>query len=336
MCKVIFGNTQTQSHYTHDIQVTSTLNPNQVPEARLLWLLAASIGSLFSSSGFNTFTGNVTDHCLANGSWYADACGPRGAEALPYRQWRAGRYTAGFAQIDARLFDVVRRAGCSTWPRRPARATTRPLRRARAGGAPVGDGARGRGPRREGRRLRLPHVEPPPRTHPCNFACRPFVHSRGTTAARRCRNERSEAKARGLSYDAPNDYHLLAPGSLGHTASQFLFVTCRRFKYEIFSDLGRAMHQFGYDLAACGQSQVLCKKATIQCLSTCGGVDGSQYKHDFSTIVSLTELSQFVLGEDFDDAAAANCTVKNYKFLVPTFEGGDSFKTFAAAHARAQ
>lgn len=106
VCKVIFGNTQTQSHYTHDIQVTSTLNPNQVPEVRLLWLLAASIGSLFSSSGFNTFTGNVTDHCLANGSWYADACGPRGAEALPYRQWRAGQYTAGFAQIDGRLFDV--------------------------------------------------------------------------------------------------------------------------------------------------------------------------------------------------------------------------------------
>ena len=90
------------------------------------------------------------------------------------------------------------------------------------------------------------------------------------------------------------------------------------------------MHQFGYELAACGQSQVLCKKASIQCLSTCGGVDGSQYKHDFSTIVSLTELSQFVLGDAFDDAAAANCTVKNYKFMVPTFEGGDSFKTFAA------
>jgi len=90
------------------------------------------------------------------------------------------------------------------------------------------------------------------------------------------------------------------------------------------------MHQFGYDLAACGQNQVLCKKATIQCLSTCGGVDGSQYKHDFSTIVSLTELSQFVLGEAFDNAAAANCSVKNYKFFVPTFEGGDSFKTFAA------
>lgn len=72
---------------------------------RLLWLLAASIGSLFSSSGFNTFTGNVTDHCLANGSFYVDACGPRGTEALPYRQWRAGRYTAGFAQIDARIFD---------------------------------------------------------------------------------------------------------------------------------------------------------------------------------------------------------------------------------------
>ena len=37
-----------------------------------------------------------------------------------------------------------------------------------------------------------------------------------------------------------------------------------------------------------------------------------------------------MLGEAFDDGAAANCTVKSYKFLVPTFEGGDSFKTFAA------
>ena len=73
-----------------------------------------------------------------------------------------------------------------------------------------------------------------------------------------------------------------------------------------------------------------CKKASIQCLSTCGGTSGSLYKHDFSTIVSLTELGQFALGDGFDDAAAADCNVRSYVFKVPTFEGGDSFLTVAA------
>ena len=124
VCKVIFGNTQTQSHYTHDIQVTSTLNPNQVPEARLLWLLAASIGSLFSTSGFNTFTGNVTDHCLAQRLVVRRRVRParrRGA-ALPAV---ARRPVHGRLCADRRAhLRLVRRAGASTWPRRRARANT--------------------------------------------------------------------------------------------------------------------------------------------------------------------------------------------------------------------
>ena len=77
----------------------------KVPELRLIWLLIASIGSLFSGEGFNTFMGNVTDNCLANGSFYLNACGPRGSEDLTFPQWQLGGYTAGFAQIDARIFD---------------------------------------------------------------------------------------------------------------------------------------------------------------------------------------------------------------------------------------
>jgi len=90
------------------------------------------------------------------------------------------------------------------------------------------------------------------------------------------------------------------------------------------------MHNVGYQFMACGEDKVSCKKKKITCLNTCGGSDGAEYKHDFATIVSSTELSQFVLGEGFDTQAAADCTVRSYTFKVPIFRGGDSFATFAA------
>ena len=86
----------------------------------------------------------------------------------------------------------------------------------------------------------------------------------------------------------------------------------------------------GYQFAACGEDKVQCKKDKVQCLSTCGGSDGSQYKHDFATIISSTELSRFALGDGFDSQAAADCTVRSFIFKVPVFQGGDSFATFAA------
>ena len=90
------------------------------------------------------------------------------------------------------------------------------------------------------------------------------------------------------------------------------------------------MHQFGYDVAACGQNAVACKKSSVECMATCSGVSGSYFKHDFSTIVSLTELSLFALGDGFDTRAAADCNIRQYVFKVPIFEGGQSFATFAA------
>jgi hypothetical protein len=90
------------------------------------------------------------------------------------------------------------------------------------------------------------------------------------------------------------------------------------------------MHNVGYQFQACGKDKVSCKKKKIKCLNTCGGSDGALYNHDFSTIVSSTELSQFVLGDGFDAQAAADCTVRSYTFKVPVFQGGDSFATFAA------
>lgn len=90
------------------------------------------------------------------------------------------------------------------------------------------------------------------------------------------------------------------------------------------------MHDFTYELGACAQDQVTCKKNELKCLGSCSGVDGTDAKHDFATTVTIAELSEFALGEGFDTVAAANCTIKTATLRVPTFEGGDSFGTFAA------
>lgn len=122
---------------------------------------------------------------------------------------------------------------------------------------------------------------------------------------------------------------------------------CKRFKFETYTNAGRQIQDVTGEFYACTLDRVACKKSEIACLGLCAGVDGTQYHHDFATIVSLTELSEFVLGDDFNNSAPANCSVKNVVLELDTFAGGDSFKTFAArtrtrsgmtaigAHARA-
>ena len=280
------------------------------PEVRLIWLLTASIGSLFSEQNINSYRGNVTAHCLANGSWYARACGPAGAEQLTYRQWRARGYTAGFVELDARIFDSYA-------------ATIIERAREISGGSDA----------HFAQLVQAAHNWESVRGNELvTFLERGGDGDEAKAAAfvyHVCRNYRYEAEARGLGYDAPNDYHLLAGGSIERITGQFLWDTCRRFKFEIFSDFGRWAHQAVYDIQACTEDKVECKKESIRCLGSCSGVDGSEYKHDFATTVALTELSELVLGDGFD-GAAANCTLKTYVFKVPTFAGGESFRTWAA------
>ena len=105
---------------------------------------------------------------------------------------------------------------------------------------------------------------------------------------------------------------------------------CKRFKFETYTDTGRSIQDTVGEFYACTLDRVQCKKSEIACLGTCSGVDGSEYHHDFATIVSLTELSEFVLGDAFETSAPANCITKNAIIEVETFAGGDSFKTYAA------
>jgi hypothetical protein len=298
----------------------------QVPELRILWWFVASIGSLVSPSNFAMYAGNVTDNCQTNGSWYIDACGPHGAELLTFGWWKRGGYTAGIAQIDSNIFDSY------------AALIIDLNERIGAGRDPF-----------FAQYVQAAHQWQSVDPENMEERALAFVYHS-------CRNMRHEAGENGLTYDQPEKYQDLDANSVARTSAQFMYDTyvlrnrtlthsrthtksplqipsrgrCRRFKYEIFTPGGRWMHNVGYQFKACGEDKVWCKKSKIKCLNRCGGSDGAEYKHDFATIVSSTELSQFVLGDGFDAQAAADCTVRSYTFKVPVFRGGDSFATFAA------
>jgi hypothetical protein len=151
-----------------------------------------------SPSNFATYAGNVTDNCQTNGSWYIDACGPWGAELLPYAQWRSGRYTAGVAEMDARIFDSYASAVIDLSER-------------------IGSGRDATFAQFVQAAHQWQSVDP------LNMKERALAfvyHS--------CRNMRAEAKENGLVYDTPEKYHQLDGGSVGRTASHFLYDTYAR------------------------------------------------------------------------------------------------------------
>jgi len=331
-----------------------------LPELRLLWLLVAGIGSLVSPGNTATFIGNVAQQCLANGvrccafespaqqqqppplamcaaaavaraqSWYARACGPwptTGEDTmLPYREWGQlpYKYDAGFHELDATIYDEVaakliergEEIGTGADPEFAL------LVEASHAWAQVRDTAPYDALLDEAVRAgRVPEgTEFPTFEEPKAAAFTYHV----------CRVARHEAKRRGQAYDSHNDYHTRAEGSIEAITNEYLFRTCKRGKFETYTNAGRSVQDATGELYACTLDRVACKKSELQCLGLCSGVDGTAYHHDFSTIVSLTELSEFVLGDDFNDSAPANCTVKNVVLELDAFAGGSSFKTFAA------
>jgi hypothetical protein len=107
-------------------------------------------------------------------------------------------------------------------------------------------------------------------------------------------------------------------------------VTKHRWRHEAYGELGRAIHDLGYEIAACSTSPVDCKKEFEECIGGCSGVDTNPLHHEFHTTIAKAELSTALLGEDGVVNANANCTPKRTQIFVDLFDGGDSFKTFAA------
>ena len=59
-------------------------------------------------------------------------------------------------------------------------------------------------------------------------------------------------------------------------------------------------------------------------------MDVQPLHHEFHTTIAKAELSVAMLGEDGMAGANANCTSKRTQLFVDLFDGGDSFKQFAA------
>ena len=78
----------------------------QFPELRMIWWVVAASVSIASPSSFRTFSGNVSEHCMDNSSYYAEVCGPRGggAELLTYEQWKTA-FRRGWDPYDPDLFE---------------------------------------------------------------------------------------------------------------------------------------------------------------------------------------------------------------------------------------
>ena len=167
-----------------------------MPELRFVWWLVASIGSLFSPSNFATYAGNVTDNCQTNGSFYIDACGEWGSEQLTYGAWKRGGYTAGIAQMDARIFDSYAAAVVDLGER-------------------IGSGRDSHFAQFVEAAHQWQAVDPE------NMEDRALAfvyHS--------CRNMRFEAEENGLTFDEPEKYQDLAANSVARTSTQFLYDTC--------------------------------------------------------------------------------------------------------------
>lgn len=80
----------------------------------------------------------------------------------------------------------------------------------------------------------------------------------------------------------------------------------------------------------CSRPVALATQEFEECVGGCSGVDTNPLHHDFAVVISKSELSTALLGEEGVAAANSNCTPKMIQIEVDLFDGGDSFKAFAA------
>ena len=59
---------------------------------------------LTSQQNFRDFSGDTSQHCMVNSSYYTAICGPRGTETLALGLWKE-LYPHGFAEYDARIYE---------------------------------------------------------------------------------------------------------------------------------------------------------------------------------------------------------------------------------------
>ena len=196
------------------------------PEMRAIWLVVATLTSIASPSFYGEFAGNVTAECQDNGTFYALACGPRGAgaEVLPFVTWKR-KFKDGYMDYDDDLVNDYA-------ARLAERAENMDGAASYAGG--LAQQAADAWFRRD--------TVDNPDEEAANFvyqACRIMRQS-----------------DLGSETDIGPGYSWGTPGTLGYITGEYLYASCKRHKQVAFGDSGRAVHGFLYELQACAQDKV--------------------------------------------------------------------------------
>ena len=93
---------------------------------------------------------------------------------------------------------------------------------------------------------------------------------------------------------------------------------------------GEFIHDTRHEIGACSQNPVTCKKEFEHCLGSCSGVDSHHQYFDFHGGLAKAELAEEIIGTDAFEQAEAYCVPQTATIKVTLFEGGDSFRTWAA------
>ena len=265
----------------------------KVPEMRAIWLLfAMTWGCIVDETHY---AGRVEQVCLDDGSFYADACGPR-ISFLSDSQW-AATYTkhrgfdTGKAQEFAGKFkQLAEDMGGGTNGFRAQRLADAWFQRDLAAG-----GANG-------------------------------PDQSAVFYRRVCEQMRREFPF----YDAGPSHSNHSENTLAYLTAGFLYADCKRQNgFQLCSNPAAMNVVDGWsEVKKCAFDMPACRRERDQCLGQCSGNQSLQLQ-DFMTTAVKTELSTRALGTARLAQGRANCSVRSHTFDVPLFEGiGDAWRDY--------
>lgn len=228
------------------------------------------------------FGGRVEASCLDNGTFYTEACGPRGGSFLTDAQWRQQyvrhrEFDAGRVQHFAAQFEQLAK-----------------------------DSA---GSNEGGVAQRI-----------ADAWFKRDVALQEDQAAKFYRLVCKQMRVEGYTDMGPS-HAQHAEATMPYLVGAFLYDSCKWDKGFQLCSSPFAMSTISnwQEFKNCFYDHPKCRRDRELCLGNCGG-NASHVKQDFMTYATKIELSQRVLGTDKIAAGRANCSIKTHTFDVSLFD----------------
>lgn len=246
------------------------------------------------------FAGRVENHCLDDGSWYVEACGPRSLLGqggfVPLDIWRT-TYTKH------RGFNVDRTQKFAGMFQQIADD---------AGGINNAHPARVIADRWFERDVQL--------------------GENGQDQAAPFYREVCKAMRGEFDVDTGPSFSNHTPGTMSYTTSLFLYEDCKfQEGFELCTAPGvQNVLDSVHEVKNCLFDMPTCRRERERCKGQCGGNESSVLA-DFITYAAKSEVSTRVLGTERLQRGRANCTTHDHIFEIPLFDGlSEAFTRYAS------